>query len=230
MWRRTIGCLTCALLSLLLSLTLGGCGGSSDATTDAESTMLHDVGDEATAPVDAVDADARSEGLDAAPAPSPFRVVIISDTHLVVPANHPNNQRFYEMGALTATLEPPPAFVVSTGDDVEDLFSTPEIVLAGGPLPMLERYAERVDEHFALPFYVTIGNHDNRFRVTFEPLLDVVWVDRRLHEAALDRLREHAQPRLSLVDARSFVVARREDVREVFGFECYFQSAGFTLL
>ena len=48
----------------------------------------------------------------------------------------------------------------------------------------------------------------SRFRQTFTPLLDVVWVDRELHEAGLDLLIDREDRHLSLVDAVSFLTIR----------------------
>lgn len=68
------------------------------------------------------------------------------------------------------------------------------------------------------------------FREDFAPLLEVVWVDRELHEAALDELLERAARTLSLVDATSFVVMRRRRIEEAFVFDRHFTQAGFTLV
>lgn len=57
------------------------------------------------------------------------------------------------------------------------------------------------------------------FRLEFEPLLDVVWVDRRLHEVGLDLLLGRAKRHLSLVDAVSLVTMRSRQIGSVFGFE-----------
>lgn len=65
-----------------------------------------------------------------------------------------------------------------------------------------------------------------RFRESFEPLLDVTWVQRDQHEAGLDLLLESARS-ASLVDAVSFVVARELGIAEVFAYDRNFTDAGF---
>jgi predicted nucleic acid-binding protein len=65
-----------------------------------------------------------------------------------------------------------------------------------------------------------------RFREGFEPLLDVTWVQRDQHEAGLDLLLESARS-ASLVDAVSFVVARKLGIAEVFAYDRNFTDAGF---
>jgi uncharacterized protein len=68
------------------------------------------------------------------------------------------------------------------------------------------------------------------FRQRIQPLLEIVWVDQRLHEAGLDLLRERNRRELSLVDAVSFVAMREGGLEEVFAFDSGFEREGFTLL
>jgi predicted nucleic acid-binding protein len=67
------------------------------------------------------------------------------------------------------------------------------------------------------------------FREDFAPLLDVLWVDAAIHEAALDLLLERRKSALSLVDAASFVAMRRERIEEAFAFDRHFEEEGFTV-
>jgi uncharacterized protein len=69
-----------------------------------------------------------------------------------------------------------------------------------------------------------------RFRSDFAPLLDVVWVDRALHDAGLDLLLERRKRRLSLVDAVSFVTMRQQHVSEAFVFDPHFEQEGFSVV
>jgi uncharacterized protein len=69
-----------------------------------------------------------------------------------------------------------------------------------------------------------------RFRADFAPLLDVVWVDRALHDAGLDLLLERRKRRLSLVDAVSFVTMRQQHVSEAFVFDPHFEQEGFSVV
>ncbi|HSN89791.1 MAG TPA: PIN domain-containing protein [Anaeromyxobacteraceae bacterium] len=66
------------------------------------------------------------------------------------------------------------------------------------------------------------------FREEFSPLLDVVWVDARLHDEALDLLLARRRASLSLVDAASFVAMRRAGIEEAFAFDRHFQEEGFA--
>lgn len=66
------------------------------------------------------------------------------------------------------------------------------------------------------------------FRKDFAPLLDIVWVDAALHDDGLELLLDRGRESLSLVDAVSFLVARRKAVDEVFAYDPDFQREGFT--
>ena len=63
-------------------------------------------------------------------------------------------------------------------------------------------------------------------RNALEPLLDVVWVDRRLHERALDRVIGEGA-RKSLVDVISFLVMDDRGIDAAFSFDSDFETAGF---
>jgi predicted nucleic acid-binding protein len=70
------------------------------------------------------------------------------------------------------------------------------------------------------------------FREAFAPLVDVVWVDRRLHEKGLDTLAESAERDLSLVDTVSFQVIEEEGIERdrVFVFDGHFEDRKLGLL
>ena len=58
----------------------------------------------------------------------------------------------------------------------------------------------------------------------------VEWVDEALATAAVDRwIRRHRDRPLSLTDAVSFEVMRRDGLREAFAFDDDFERAGFRL-
>jgi predicted nucleic acid-binding protein len=59
--------------------------------------------------------------------------------------------------------------------------------------------------------------------------LSIGWVTPRLHEQALELFRRYADQAFSVVDCASFVVARRHNVRDVFGFDSHFATMGFVL-
>lgn len=67
-------------------------------------------------------------------------------------------------------------------------------------------------------------------RENVAPLLDIVWVDRALHEAGLDRLSQSRSKHLSLVDCVSFEIMRRQSIAAAFAFDRHFSAAGFDLL
>jgi len=67
-----------------------------------------------------------------------------------------------------------------------------------------------------------------RFRSEFAPLLEVIWVGADEHERALDIVEAAGASGPSLVDAASFVVARKHHVDQVFAYDAHFNQAGFV--
>ena len=59
------------------------------------------------------------------------------------------------------------------------------------------------------------------------PVVHVVWVDERLHDAACTALLASARPQASLVDWSSFEFMRRHGVRSAFAFHDDFRALGF---
>jgi uncharacterized protein len=68
------------------------------------------------------------------------------------------------------------------------------------------------------------------FMARFRPLLQVVWVDESLHEAAMLLFLQANRRRLSLVDCVSFAVCRQRQIEQVFAFDHHFVEHGFTCL
>jgi len=66
--------------------------------------------------------------------------------------------------------------------------------------------------------------------ITGRRLLEVVWVDAVLHDAALDLALERCRSGISLVDAASFLVMRTNGLAEAFAFDRHFRTAGFKLV
>lgn len=62
------------------------------------------------------------------------------------------------------------------------------------------------------------------------PLLDVVWVDAPLHEAALARVLTEQRRQLSLVDCVSFEIMEGAGIEQAFAFDRHFEDAGFELI
>ncbi len=69
------------------------------------------------------------------------------------------------------------------------------------------------------------------FRVHQDPSHEVIYVDRDLERAAVDRwLRRFADQRLSLADAVNFEVMRQRRIRQVLTLDEHFTTAGFDAL
>ncbi len=69
-----------------------------------------------------------------------------------------------------------------------------------------------------------------RFRVDVAPLMEVIWVDRALHEDALDSLIARGATDVSLVDAVSFAAMRAGSVDRALTFDAHFADEGFETL
>jgi predicted nucleic acid-binding protein len=67
-------------------------------------------------------------------------------------------------------------------------------------------------------------------RRDFEPLLEVVWIDRKLHDAGLELLLARGTTDLSLVDASSWVVINERGIGRVFAFDRHYDVEGFSLV
>lgn len=61
------------------------------------------------------------------------------------------------------------------------------------------------------------------------PLLEIVWVDERLHAVGAARARQARQRRLSLTDCVSFEVMLARGCREVIADDAHFAELGFKL-
>ncbi|MGD8331473.1 MAG: PIN domain-containing protein [Acidobacteriota bacterium] len=69
-----------------------------------------------------------------------------------------------------------------------------------------------------------------RFNDDLLPVLETVWIDRDEHTAAVETILSADRRGLSLVDATSFRVMRRRDLRRAFAFDDDFARQGFDLL
>jgi len=63
-----------------------------------------------------------------------------------------------------------------------------------------------------------------------QPLLEIVWVDNELHEKGVDLMFDRRIRRLSLVDAVSFAIMKRDRIEEAFAYDRHFEQAGFALI
>ena len=62
------------------------------------------------------------------------------------------------------------------------------------------------------------------------PIVDIVWVDRDLHDRALSALLGSEQRTVSFVDQVSFVLMRDRQIRSAFAFDRDFMAQGFEVL
>lgn len=65
-------------------------------------------------------------------------------------------------------------------------------------------------------------------RLLVHPRLEVVWVDRGLHEGALALLGQRLDKGYSLCDAVSFVLMKRLGIQEALTTDRHFEQEGFT--
>lgn len=68
-----------------------------------------------------------------------------------------------------------------------------------------------------------------KWRTTFQPILDVVWVGAELHEKALSAFIASEQRTVSLTDWTSFEIMQQRQIEDVFTFDLHFARYGFNL-
>jgi hypothetical protein len=100
--------------------------------------------------------------------PVPFTFAVISDTHLSTVNDSQNNRNFIAAGAHFTQLDPEVSFVVSTGDNIEDLLCIPDFTCEN-PVQVLANYRELIETYYPMPFHIVLGNHDDRY---FDSFLD----------------------------------------------------------
>ncbi len=61
-------------------------------------------------------------------------------------------------------------------------------------------------------------------------IMEIVWIDRELHERALAALFATGRRKLSMVDCTSFEVMRARGLRTVFAFDRHFREQGFQTI
>jgi len=62
------------------------------------------------------------------------------------------------------------------------------------------------------------------------PLVELYFVERRLHDAALELLTMSDRRRLSFVDCSSFLFMRHARIRQAFAYDDHFKAFGFELV
>jgi len=60
-------------------------------------------------------------------------------------------------------------------------------------------------------------------------IVDVIWVERNIHDLAYELWLSLGRRRLSFVDCVSFVVMRQNGIEAVFGFDVHFAEQGFII-
>ena len=60
-------------------------------------------------------------------------------------------------------------------------------------------------------------------------IIEVIWVEREMHDLAYALWRSLGRRRLSLVDCASFVLMRQHGIESVFGFDGHFADQGFVV-
>ncbi|HEV3079475.1 MAG TPA: PIN domain-containing protein [Gemmataceae bacterium] len=81
--------------------------------------------------------------------------------------------------------------------------------------------ARRLPRNIALLFAETLLSN---------PDIDLTWVDRPLHEAAMTLLREQPDKNYSLCDAVSFLLMRTRGIQDALTTDHHFEQAGFRRL
>ena len=66
------------------------------------------------------------------------------------------------------------------------------------------------------------------WRTEFQTILEIVWVDRQLHEQALTELVAANKRGISLTDWASFGIMRERGIEDVFTFDRHFSQQGFN--
>ena len=69
-----------------------------------------------------------------------------------------------------------------------------------------------------------------RFEHEMRPLLEIVWIDEKLHELSFRRMELRAKRGLSLAECSSFVVMEQQGIEWAFAFDKHFRQEGFRLL
>lgn len=59
------------------------------------------------------------------------------------------------------------------------------------------------------------------------PVIEIMWIDRESHRAAMERFLESSRRHLSLVDCSSFEIMRRQGILSAFTFDSHFSEHGF---
>ncbi|HPB50095.1 MAG TPA: metallophosphoesterase [Myxococcota bacterium] len=173
------------LLMVWSVFALCGCTGPAstgdlivDAADDVPDAGAFDVYDVVVAD-DALDADdartsvlpddtATDAGKDTIQVPVPFHVAMISDCHsLPLELDQKPNSNLVALLEHISDADQTPAALFALGDNIEDMFVWFEDAESGQPVPSIISFRDILTEFVKFPWYVVLGNHDNRFVDTF---------------------------------------------------------------
>jgi predicted nucleic acid-binding protein len=68
------------------------------------------------------------------------------------------------------------------------------------------------------------------FYVKLQPLLEIIWVDERWHQRAMQRLLSSQRRKLSLVDCVSFEIIEMKKLDYAFAFDEHFEQEGIPVV
>jgi len=69
-----------------------------------------------------------------------------------------------------------------------------------------------------------------KWKTEFQGILEIVWIDRQLHEEAVIALIAANKPAISLTDWASFLIMRERGIETAFSFDRHFAQQGFQLV
>ncbi len=93
--------------------------------------------------------------------------------------------------------------------------------------------SEAVFQETAMLLHHRLGPSDSIRWIELQEKSEVIiWlpIDRQVRRASTPWIKKYADQGVSFVDATSFVLMRRENIKHVFSFDRHFTAAGFRLL
>ncbi len=69
-----------------------------------------------------------------------------------------------------------------------------------------------------------------KWKTEFQGILEIVWIEKQLHEEALTALVAANKPTISLSDWASFLIMRERGIKNAFSFDRHYEQQGFHLL
>jgi len=97
-----------------------------------------------------------------------------------------------------------------------------DVALGSSSYVLVETYA-LLQRRIGLQAVETMRHH-------LAPLVEIVWVNAMVHEAALDRLSLVGRKKLSLVDCVSFEIMEQQGITKAFAFDKHFVAEGFPTI